>query len=236
MTDASLIRCAVIDDEFLSVELISNYIRQTPGLQLVAGTTRAGEVLQLVAQDPLDLLFVDIQMPELTGIEITRLIGRKVKVIFTTAYANYAVDGFELDIADFLLKPVSYERFLLAVDKIKSRMGGAQTVNAVVPADHIFVKTTYRNKRVNFSDIYYLEALRDYIGFHTTGGKLLTLDSMRNLETILPAEQFIRIHKSYLINKSKIDFIEKGHVVINQVALPIGNAYRESFLKSVGLG
>lgn len=236
MTDASVLRCAVIDDEFLSVELISNYIRQTPGLQLVAATTRPGEVLQLVAHEALDLLFVDIQMPELTGIEITKLINRKVKVVFTTAYANYAVEGFELDIADFLLKPVTYERFLVAVEKIKNRLADTQPLQTVAPTDHIFVKTTYRNKRVNFADIYYLEALRDYIGFHTTGGKLLTLDSMRNLETVLPADQFIRIHKSYLINKSKIDFIEKGQVVINQVALPIGNAYRESFLKRVGLG
>jgi two-component system LytT family response regulator len=235
MTDTLVIRCGVIDDEFLSVELVGNYIRQTPGLQLVAATTRPGEVLQLVAQDALDLLFVDIQMPELNGIDITRLIGKKVKVIFTTAYAHYAVDGFELDIADFLLKPVSYERFLVAVDKVKTRINETQPVMVNPPADHLYVKTTYRNKRVNFSDIYYLEALRDYIGFHTTGGKLLTLDSMRNLETVLPSDQFIRIHKSYLVNKSKIDFIEKGQVVINHIALPIGNAYRENFLKNVGL-
>ena len=236
MTDVALIRCAVIDDEFLSVELISNYIRQTPGLQLVAATTRPGEILQLVAREGVDLLFVDIQMPELTGIEITRLIGKKVKVVFTTAYADYAVDGFELDIVDFLLKPVTYDRFLVAAEKVKSRLTDIAVTTAPAVADHLYVKTTYRNKRVNFSDIYYLEALRDYIGFHTTGGKLLTLDSMRNLETILPADQFIRIHKSYLVNKNKIDFIEKGQVVINQVALPIGNAYRENFLKSVGLG
>lgn len=235
MTDA-LIRCAVIDDEFLSVELISNYIRQTPGLQLVAATTRPGEVLQLVAQEGVDLLFVDIQMPELTGIEITRLIGKKVKVIFTTAYADYAVDGFELDIVDFLLKPVSYERFLVAAEKAKNRLTDISSATTTAVTDHLYVKTTYRNKRVNFSDIYYLEALRDYIGFHTTGGKLLTLDSMRNLETLLPTEQFIRIHKSYIINKTKIDFIEKGQVVINNISLPIGNAYREGFLKSVGLG
>ncbi len=235
MIEASVIRCAVIDDEFLSVELIANYIRQTPGLQLVAATTKPGEVLQLVVQDAIDLLFVDIQMPELTGIEITRLIGKKVKVIFTTAYANYAVDGFELDITDFLLKPVAYDRFLTAVDKVKTKIHEQPALVTPAMLDHIFVKTTYRNKRVNFTDIYYLEALRDYIGFHTTGGKLLTLDSMRNLETILPADQFIRIHKSYLINKTKIDFIEKGQVVINNVALPIGNAYRESFLRDVGL-
>ncbi len=235
MIEASVIRCAVIDDEFLSVELIANYIRQTPGLQLVLATTKPGEVLQLLAQDAIDLLFVDIQMPELTGIEITRLIGKKVKVIFTTAYANYAVDGFELDITDFLLKPVAYDRFLTAVDKVKTKMNELPALVTAPTLDHIFVKTTYRNKRVNFSDIFYLEALRDYIGFHTTGGKLLTLASMRNLETILPADQFIRIHKSYLINKTKIDFVEKGQVVINNVALPIGNAYRESFLKGVGL-
>lgn len=235
MIEVPVIRCAVIDDEFLSVELISNYIRQTPGLQLVAGTTKAGEVLQLVAQDAIDLLFVDIQMPELTGIEITRLLGKKVKVIFTTAYAHYAVDGFELDIADFLLKPIAYDRFVVAVDKVKHRVQHSAPVVLPAVLDHIFVKTTYRNKRVNFADIYYLEALRDYIGFHTTGGKLLTLDSMRNLETVLPGDQFIRIHKSYLINKTKIDFIEKGQVVINHVSLPIGNAYRESFLRNVGL-
>lgn len=235
MSEPLAIRCAVIDDEFLSVELISNYIRKTSGLQLVAATTKPSEILQLVANDAIDVLFVDIQMPELTGIEITRLIGKKVKVIFTTAYANYAIDGFELDIIDFLLKPIAYERFLMAIDKVKTRLTDTPAINAVTLGDHIFVKTTYRNKRVNFTDIFYLEALRDYIGFHTTGGKLLTLDSMRNLETILPPEQFIRIHKSYIINKNKIDFIEKGQVMINNVGLPIGNAYRESFLKSVGL-
>ena len=255
MNNAEPIRCIIVDDEPLAVNLLADYVAKTPGLSLVLTTTHVLEALQAVQEGKADLLFLDIQMPELTGIQFMTIIRNACKVILTTAYSQYALSGYEHDVVDYLLKPITLDRFLIAVQKAKDRIGsrglpkagagkGEPSGAAGGPGmdehavagmeqktpgcpDHFFIKTEYRIQRVEFAGIYYVEALRDYVAIHTTAGKILSLESMRNMEEYLPGEHFIRIHKSYIINCNKIDFLEKGRIVINKEYLPIGDTYRE---------
>ena len=222
MTNNTSIKCVVVDDEPLAVKLLSDYISKTPGLEMVFQTTKVLDALQFVQDGNADLIFLDIQMPELNGIQFMKIIHNNYKVILTTAYNEYAVESYEHDVVDYLLKPITFERFMTAVQKARLRF-----VEKISPEDHIFIKTEYRIQRLELSSILYIEALRDYIAFHMPEGKILSLESMRNMETILPPNRFIRIHKSYIINKDKINYLEKGKVVINNQHLPVGDTYRE---------
>jgi DNA-binding LytR/AlgR family response regulator len=219
-----------VDDEPLPVKLLADYIVKTPGLQLVLKTTHVLDALQLVQDGKADLVFLDIQMPELTGIQFIKIIRGACKVVLTTAYSEYAAESYEHDVADYLLKPVTFERFNIAVQKAKKRLqeDAMQTAAPAKPIEHIFVKTEYRIQKINLADILFIEAMRDYIAFNTNAGKILSLDSMKNMEEILPAGQFIRIHKSYIINKNNIDFIERGKIVINNQYLPVGETYKQN--------
>jgi len=245
MTDPAPIRCIIVDDEPLAVALLADYVIKTPGLETVLRTTHVLEALQAVQEDKADLLFLDIQMPELTGIQFMKIIRNKCKVILTTAYTQYALDGYEHDVADYLLKPITLDRFMIAVQKVKERMGAqaalavenehAAPVSPARKQDHIFIKTEYRVQRVDLTAILYIEALRDYVAVHTGTGKILSLDSMKHMEELLPGDQFIRIHKSYIINCSRIDFLERGRVVIGKEYLPIGDTYKEKVRAKLGL-
>jgi two-component system LytT family response regulator len=230
MTDTAPIRCIIVDDEPLAVALLADYVTKTPGLEAVLRTTHVLEALQAVQEDKADLLFLDIQMPELTGIQFLKIIRNRCKVILTTAYTQYALDGYEHDVADYLLKPITLDRFMIAVQKAKERM-----VSPPRRQDHIFIKTEYRIQRVDLAAIQYIEALRDYVAVHTGTGKILSLESMKHMEEVLPEDQFIRIHKSYIINCSRIDFLERGRVVIGKEYLPIGDTYKEKVRTKLGL-
>lgn len=228
------VRCIVVDDEPLAVELLADYIGKTPGLQLVLKTTHVLDALQSVQEGKADLLFLDIQMPELTGIQFMKIMRNACPVILTTAYAEYALEGYEYDVVDYLLKPVTFERYMVAVEKAKKRL---EKVEHIVqePTSHIFIKTEYRIQKIDLADILYIESLRDYIAIHTEKEKIMSLESLRNMEETLPANNFIRIHKSYIINKNKIEFLERGKVVINKQYLPVGETYREKFLAGIKL-
>ncbi|WP_076381392.1 LytR/AlgR family response regulator transcription factor [Filimonas lacunae] len=223
---ANSIKCMVIDDEPLAVKLLADYIRKTPGLELVYSTTKVLEALPVLEDGGIDLLFLDIQMPELTGLQLIKVLGPRCKVVLTTAYQEYALQSYEYDVADYLLKPVTFDRFALCIQKVRSRLQET-TPQPVASAAYIFVKTEYRVQKVTLDSLLYIEALRDYIAFHTTEEKILSLESMRHMEEVLPAQQFIRIHKSYIINKDNIDFLERGKVVIRGQYLPIGDTYKE---------
>lgn len=227
------IRCIVVDDEPLAVELLADYLQKTPGMQLVLKTTHVLDALHSVQQGHADLLFLDIQMPELTGIQFMKIIRNACPVILTTAYAEYALEGYEYDVVDYLLKPVTFERFMVAVEKAKRRLEQAASKEMPTPVEHIFIKTEYRIQKIDLNDILYIEALRDYIAIHMPSGKILSLESLRNMEEILPASHFIRIHKSYIINQNKIEFLERGKVIINKQYLPVGDTYREKFLSRI---
>lgn len=240
------IRCIIVDDEPLAVALLADYVQKTPGMQIILRTSQVLEALQAVQEGKADLLFLDILMPELTGIQFMKIIRNSCKVILTTAYAQYALDGYEHDVIDYLLKPITLDRFMIAVQKAKERLLPAPAhpeigpVPTVVPLPaamptHIFIKTEYRIQKVDLGAISYIEGMRDYIAIHTGAGKILSLESMKNMEDLLPPDQFIRIHKSYLINRDKIDYIERGRVVINKLYLPIGETYKERVMGKLGI-
>lgn len=234
MENKPLIRCIVLDDEFLAIKLLGGYVSQTAGLQLVLKTINAVEAVAAIQNGLADLIFLDVQMPEITGIEVMNIIrNTETKVILTTAYQQYALDGYEHDIIDYLLKPITFERFLIAVNKAQTRLGA--TPEPKPAADYIFIKTEYRLQKTPLSSIRYLEALGDYIAFHTTTGKILSLERMKNMDEALPQNNFLRIHKSYIININHIDYLERGRIVINKEYLPIGETYKESVRLKLGI-
>lgn len=223
------LRCVILDDENPAVRLLAEYVRKSPGLELVLATTKPQPVLEIIGQDAADLLFLDIQMPELSGIEIMQIIGqRRIKVILTTAYSEFALTSYNYNVTDYLLKPITFERFATAVNKAKERFQSAATTPKPNSTSIIFIKTAYRVKKIEVSAILYIEALGDYITFHLPDEKVLSLERMKNIETILPAEDFIRIHRSFIVNKRHIDYLEKGRIIIQKNYLPIGEAYKEA--------
>lgn len=226
------IRTAIVDDEPLAVEILADYVSKTDGLQLVEASTDVYKVLKLVQDGNIDLVLLDIQMPELTGIQFMKIAGNNCKIIVTTAYTEYALDGYEYNVVDYLLKPISYERFFKAIDKIQPIIAAEN--KPAQKADHIFIKSEYKLVRVNLPDILYIESLRDYIAIHTADKqKIMSLESLRNLENILPADDFIRVHKSYIVSLKKINFVEKSRIVINNEYIPIGDSYQEKFFSSI---
>jgi len=234
MENKGPIRCVVLDDEYLAVKLISGYVQRTIGLALALSTTNANEALAIIQQGQADLIFLDVQMPDITGIELMHLTRNdNIKVILITAYAQYALDGYEYDIVDYLLKPITYERFILAVNKAKARLHSSSQQH--IAQDFLFIKTEYRLQKVALNSIMYLEALGDYIAFHTTGGKILSLERMKNRSELLPQKNFLRIHKSYIINIDHISFIERGRVVINKEYLPVGETFKETVRAKLGI-
>ena len=235
MSNIPPVRCVIVDDEPLAVTLLVQYVEKVPGLTVVFKTTHVMEALQVIEQGGADLIFLDIHMPELSGMQFMKIIGNRCKVVLTTAYTEYALEGYEHDVVDYLLKPFSFDRFMMAVVKAKERLEQKQVTAVKDLPDHIFVRAEYRIQKIDLDSIFYIEALRDYIAFHTPAGKILSLESMKKMETVLPAGTFIRIHKSYIINRNKIEFLDRGKVVINGQYLPVGETYRERFMAQIGI-
>lgn len=223
MTDNKLVKCIILDDEHPAIRLLASYVADTPGFVLVLKTTVPAEAIKAVLQHQADLLFLDIQMPEIKGIEIMELIKQTAaKVIITSAYPEYAVDGFNNDVIDFLLKPITFERFLIAVTKAKERI-----YNSLGSCSgHLMLRTEHRLHKTDLSSIVYIEALGDYLIFFTTSGKIITLETMKNMEVLLPSDHFLRIHRSFIVNLNCIDYLEKGKIVIGKQRLPIGDTYK----------
>jgi two-component system, LytTR family, response regulator len=231
-----MINCMAIDDEPLALELIADYIGKVPYLQLVHTNTSAIEALQYLQQNKIDLLFLDIQMPDLTGLQVMKIIQNNCRVILTTAYSEYALDGYEHNVIDYLLKPISFDRFYTAAEKARAvftkPVENPAPVNLVTPG-FIFIKTDSRLVKVNLEDILLVEGMKDYVAIHTEQDKLITLQSMRSMEESLPPQQFIRVHKSFIIAINKIDSIERNRIFIKQEVIPIGETYRELFFKLI---
>jgi two-component system, LytTR family, response regulator LytT len=228
-----MIKVIAVDDEPLALQLITGYIEKTPGLELEGGFENPLEAAAFLNETKIDLVFIDIQMPDLNGIEFTRSMEKGPKVIFTTAYEKYALQGFRLEIVDYLLKPFSYEEFLTAVRKaeklIKLETRTAEKIEA--NSEFLFLKSDYKIKRINFNDILYVEGLKDYVKVYTqTAPKpVLSLTSLKLLETKLPAEKFMRIHRSFIVNLQKIDTIERSRIIFGKTYLPVGDQYKEKF-------
>ena len=234
------IRCLVVDDEELARTLLQTYIRRLPSLELVASCANPLEAMSILQQQQIDLLFLDIQMPELTGIEFLRTLTKKPIVIFTTAYAEFALEGYALDVTDYLLKPFSFERFVQATNKAtallqaRANAGGMAAGEPATPGkDHILVKADHKVHRIKLDDIFFIQSMREYVAYHTPAGRLLSLNSLKSLEESLPSERFIRIHKSYIVAIDKIDTLEGNLVHVGKEKLPIGASYREAVVARV---
>jgi two-component system, LytTR family, response regulator len=223
-------RCLVIDDEPLALNVLADYIRQTEGLQLTDVTTNPLHGLQRVQAGEADLVFLDIQMPEINGMEFMKRAGSTCKIILTTAYPEFALEGYEYNVTDYLLKPISFERFTRAINKLPVLPTG----KSIITPDYLFVKSEYKLLRVDFNSILYLESLRDYVAIHLSDGtKILTLQSLSSFVQELPEHLFARIHKSYMVALNKINFIEKNKVAIGNSHLPVGDTYKAAFHKKI---
>lgn len=223
-------RCIIVDDEPLAHEILSDYILKTENLRLVATYTNPIEAFASIDKDQIELIFLDVQMPELTGIQFLKLLGNKCKVILTTAYTDYAYDGYEHNVIDYLLKPISFDRFSRAIQKISSddtEQKDSQQFDE--NKEQVFIKTEHKIVRVNLSDILYVEGLKDYISIYTKDERILTLMNMKKMEELLPSKRFMRVHKSYIISFEKIDSIEKNRIYIHSNGIPIGDTYKDEF-------
>ena len=232
--------CLIVDDEELARTLLENYVTRLPYLSLVGKCSNPIEALQLLQHQSVDLIFLDIQMPEMIGTDFLKTLSQKPMVVFTTAYAEYALEGYELNVVDYLLKPFPFERFLQAVNKasdlakLKSKEGSNSTISSESSTNeknYILVKSEHKVHRIFFDDIQYIQSMQEYVAYFTPNGRILSLGSLKKLETDLPKNQFLRIHKSYIISKVKVSTLEGNMVHIGKEKIPIGASYREGVLK-----
>lgn len=227
------IRCITVDDEPFSLAKINGFIAKVPYLSLISSFPSAIEALAFMKQNSVDLIFLDVQMENLTGIQLLEIMNPKPAVILTTAYDQYALKGYELNVTDYLLKPYSFERFLKATEKVYQQLKQhpVETDNDTF----IFLKTEYRLEKVNFDDIFYIESRGDYVYVVCSEAKILTLMTLKNMIAKLPEDKFIRVHKSYVVAISKIKAIEQGRIHIQKVTIPVGDIYRESVWNRLSL-
>jgi two-component system LytT family response regulator len=239
-----MIRCLVVDDEPLALHILEDYISKMPFLQLVKATTNPIEALTIVQAAEADLVFLDVQMPELTGIQFLKIANGKAKVILTTAYPQYALEGYELDVVDYLLKPIAFDRFFKSVQKAQSIIqpvvAKPQVVLQAEPVqqddfstDFIFVKTEHKIQKVYLHDIMFIEGLKDYISIFTSTERIITLQGMKKMEDALPEKHFVRVHKSYIVALNKIDSIERSRIQIGDKIIPVGDTYRDEFFRMI---
>ena len=229
-----MITTIAIDDEPLALQLVTGYIERTPGLKLVGKFDNPLDAAEFLSESRVDLIFVDIQMPDLSGIEFTRLMEKGPKVIFTTAFEKYAREGYKLEIIDYLLKPFSYEEFLSAVHKVQNLLRLEQRMPARVDVNNefLFLKSDYKIKRINFNDILYIEGLKDYVKvfIHNSLKPVLSLTSLKLLESKLPEDKFMRVHRSFIVNLSKVTVIDRNRIVFDgKVYIPVSDQYKERF-------
>jgi len=236
------IRCLIIDDKPLAIDILAAYAAKIPFLELAGSTTNPVNGLSLIRDGNIDLVFLDIQMPELNGLQFIKVAGTRCKVVLTTAYAKYALDGFEHDVIDYLLKPISFERFIRAAEKAYHHIlqnkpvnkGTALEISSSCQTEYLFVKTEHRIQKVNLDDILYIEGLQNYITIHFASGRVVSLQTLKKIEEQLPAVKFKRVHKSYIIALGHITSIERSRITIGSDIIPIGDNYRDEFYKAIG--
>ena len=228
------IRCAIVDDEPLAVELLASYVARIPFLELVGKYSNATDALDGVSKQQIDLLFLDIQMPQLSGMELSRMLPETTRVVFTTAFDQYATMGFRVGAIDYLLKPISYSTFLEACNRALqwfTMVWERQQAAAAPPPESIFVKSEYKLVQILLDNIRYIEGLKDYVKIYTDDQPrpVLTLMSMKALEEQLPASRFMRVHRSYIVNLAKIRDVERGRIGIDDIYIPVGDSYKAAF-------
>jgi len=243
-----MLRCIAVDDEAFATRLLASYIQKIPTLELVGTTTNPLEALQWVQEGRADLVFLDIQMPELTGLQFLKICGNRCKVVLTTAYPEYALDGYEHDVVDYLLKPIAFDRFLRAVQKAQALFPTPAPVAPALPptpvaspplvtasADYLFVKGESKNKylKLNYADILYIQGLKNYVSIHVPGQRVVTYQTLRDLEAQLPQPPFVRVHKSFIISLDHLRMVEGNTLLVGTESITVGETYREEFFKLI---
>ncbi|HEY9115069.1 MAG TPA: LytTR family DNA-binding domain-containing protein [Bacteroidales bacterium] len=231
-----MISCIAIDDEPLALRQIAGYIEKTPFLELAATFESALEALNFLNNNRIDLMFVDIQMPDLSGMDLVKSLDEKPEIIFTTAFSEYAVEGFKVDALDYLLKPLDYASFLKAANKAQSHFErmkiGSEELNT--NANHLFIKSDYKIIRLELDKILYIEGMREYVRIHLENAKpVMTLISMKKIEQKLPSSHFMRVHRSFIVNLDKITTIEKSRIIFDKEYIPVSEQYKEAFQKFI---
>jgi len=237
-------KCVIIDDEPLAVELLEDFVRKVDSLELISTFNNAIDAVSFINQNNIDLIFLDIQMPHFSGIDFLNTIEKKPLVIFTTAFSDYAVEGFNLGAVDYLVKPIPFHRFLKSVVRAQQVLNPSTAIQAIsenttapeLEQDFMFVRAEYENVKMNFSDILFIEGLKDYVKIYTTDNKFtLTLISLIKLENLLSSKGFSRIHRSYIINIKHVKSIQKNKVLISDKRIPISESYKNAFFERINL-
>lgn len=237
------LNCLIIDDEELARTLLEKYVDRVPHINLISKCSSPIEAMQIIQQKSIDLIFLDIQMPEMLGTDFLKTLPNHPMVIFTTAYTQYAIEGYELNIVDYLLKPFRFERFMQAINKAYD-LAQLKNKEAFIPKsstsqptnsdiEHILIKSEHKVHRVTVQDIIYIQSMREYVTYYTTRGKYMSIGSLKQLELDLPSKDFIRVHKSYIIAKSKVKTLEGNLLHVREEKIPIGASYKETVLREL---
>ncbi len=231
------ISCLIIDDEPFALDLVESYVKKTPFLELKGKCLNAFEAMQIVGSEKIELIFLDIQMPDMNGVEFSKTLSPEVKIIFTTAFKDYAFEGFKVNAVDYLLKPFNYQEFLKAANKAMQWLGINNSSNVEerpennYKANFIFVKSEYRQVKINLDDVFYFEGLKDYIKIWLSSQPkpVLTLMSLKMLEQELPPDRFMRVHRSFIIALDKIESVERSQIIINKERITVADQYKSRF-------
>jgi len=225
-----VLRCVVVEDEPLAQERLLTYIGKVPGLMLVAAFSDAATAIAFLEAESVDMLFLDVQLGGMSGIALLEKVRPACAVVLTTAYSDYALQGYDLNITDYLLKPYTFDRFLQAVDKAKDK---ERQIKVADNKEFLFVKTEYRLERVLVSDLLFIEGMRDYRRLHLTNKKIMTLQTFRHFEAEFSPNQLARVHKSYMVAPNKIEFVERDRIRIGSVLIPVSETYRARFMSLI---
>ena len=223
------LKCAIVDDEPLALDLLESYVNKTPFLELAGKYSSAVQAMNNLSGKDIDLLFLDIQMPELNGLEFSKMVDMHTRIVFTTAFDRYAIDGYKVNALDYLLKPISYVDFLQAANKAVQWFELLQQPKEEIQS--IFVKSEYKLVQIELSKILYIEGLKDYLKIYEEDSPkpILSLMSMKAMEELLPASRFMRVHRSYIVQKNKIRIIDRGRIVFGKNYIPISDSYKQAF-------
>ncbi|CAM1360584.1 DNA-binding response regulator [Tenacibaculum sediminilitoris] len=222
--------CVIVDDEPIAREILESFIEKTPHLTLISSCKNAIEALQVLQTEVIDLFFLDINMPEIDGLSLAKIINKKSQIIFTTAYRDYAVDGFNLNVIDYLLKPIAFDRFLQAVQKV---FESSPEIKVSDKKDFMFVRADRKMVKINFEDILYIESLGDYVRVITINDVIVTRETISSFENSLPNNNFIRVHRSYIVSIPKISSYTNEYIEIGKKAISISRSYKESVLQKL---
>lgn len=225
------LKCAIVDDEPLALDLLESYVKKTPFLELQGKYFSAVQAMKELADQTVDLLFLDIQMPELNGLEFSKMVPADTRIVFTTAFEQYAIDGYKVNALDYLLKPISYVDFLQAANKAVQWFERLQSPREQEEIQSIFVKSDYKLVQIELKNILYVEGLKDYIKIYEENSPkpILSLMSMKAMEELLPSSRFMRVHRSYIVQKDKIRIIDRGRIVFGKTYIPISDSYKQLF-------